>query len=103
MLQLIKKPESAVNGTAVQEVQDEKANSLTLQEPRQIDRNIHYFLYRRHQPLCKKQLKGKKEASKTNIEEGLMKMQVQQRSCGMGVRRVAIRSAAGTMAKHMTF
>lgn len=45
MLQLIKKPESAVNDTAVQEVQDEKANSLTLQEPRQIDRNVHYFFY----------------------------------------------------------
>jgi hypothetical protein len=29
MLQLIKKPESGVNGTAVYEVPDEKANSLT--------------------------------------------------------------------------
>jgi hypothetical protein len=47
MLQLIKKPETGVNGTAVREVQDGKANSLILQEPYQIGRNFHYifFLY----------------------------------------------------------
>lgn len=41
MLQLIKKPEPGVNSTAVQEVQDEKANGLILREPRQIGRNVH--------------------------------------------------------------
>jgi hypothetical protein len=43
ILQLIKKPESGVNGATLQEVQGEKTNSLTLQEPYQIGRNVNYF------------------------------------------------------------
>jgi hypothetical protein len=43
ILQLIKKQESGANGRTLWEVRDETTNSLTLQEPCQMGRNVHYF------------------------------------------------------------
>jgi hypothetical protein len=59
MLQLIKKPESGVNGTAVYEVPDEKANSLTWQ-PWQIGRNVHYFLIEKALAVMQEVAQGNK-------------------------------------------
>lgn len=48
-----------------------------------------------------KDRKHMKMAQETSLEQALMKWYVQQRSCGVNVRSVELKSAASTLAQHM--